>query len=530
MSGRIAIDFGTSNTVLAVWDEGRREGVPFALPDYARPLPSKTGEVPVVPSLIHYAEDRRKWIGGQVLRENLYHSHRTFRWMKRYVASRSPTRRRLDGRDVSPFDAGRDFLSAVLTVASSEMNLGDEEIALTVPVERYEHYQDWLTGVVTATGLARWRLIDEPSAAILGYGACPQPGKVYLCFDFGGGTLDVVIVLIEEQERAHAHAPCRVLGKAGAELGGCTIDQWLFEEVLARNGRRDTDEDVRKVSGALLVECERAKETLSERERADVAVTDPHTGATLSADFTRDEFEKLLDRHEADRTLNDVIDRALKDARERGFDKNDVAAVLMVGGSSQMPYAQRVVQGRFAREKVLIDRPLDAVARGAAAFITGVDFYDHIQHDYAIRWVNPEKGDYDYRIIVARGTPYPTREPIARLRVKSSHDGQTHLGIAIFELGEHRLHGGGRAMELVFDPSGAARVIEVSPDGDDRRTQFWLNERTPTFLVADPPAAQGEARFAAEFGIDANKRLVLTARDLRTGRTTHRDYPVVKLT
>ena len=65
---------------------------------------------------------------------------------------------------------------------------------------------------------------------------------------------------------------------------------------------------------------------------------------------------------------------------------------------------------------------------------------------------------------------------------------------------------------------------------EERRIHFWVNEHSPTFLTADPPARQGEPRFEVEFGIDANKRLLLTARDLATGRTTHRDYPVVKLT
>jgi hypothetical protein len=178
----------------------------------------------------------------------------------------------------------------------------------------------------------------------------------------------------------------------------------------------------------------------------------------------------------------------------------------------------------------MLNRPLDAVARGAAAFVAGVDFYDHIQHDYAIRWVNPQKGDYDYRVIVSHGAPYPTSGPAPRITVKASHDGQRQLGVAIFEISERRRRSGEGAVELVFDPSGGARVVNISPDEEDRRTYFWLNEHTPTFLDADPPGRRGEPRFEVEFKIDENKRLLITARDLKTGRVTHRDYPVVKLT
>ncbi|MEK7684363.1 MAG: Hsp70 family protein, partial [Verrucomicrobiota bacterium] len=67
------------------------------------------------------------------------------------------------------------------------------------------------------------------------------------------------------------------------------------------------------------------------------------------------------------------------------------------------------------------------------------------------------------------------------------------------------------------------------PDEAERRTHFWINEHSPTFLRANPPAQRGEQRFAVEFGIDGNKRLLITARDLKTDQVTHRDYPVVKL-
>ena len=85
-------------------------------------------------------------------------------------------------------------------------------------------------------------------------------------------------------------------------------------------------------------------------------------------------------------------------------------------------------------------------------------------------------------------------------------------------------------MELVFDPAGAARITRTSSEDEERRYYFWVNEPNPTFLHADPPARQGEPRFDDEFGIDSNKRLLITVRDLKTNQVTLRDYPVVKLT
>src|SRR5579871_903377 len=444
MPGRLGIDFGTSNTVVAVWDEERQEGVPLHIPDYGRQIHYRHSDRPgeqisVIPSLIHYGPEQRRWLGHQVLRQDLYDSPRTFRWMKRYIARRSPVKIRVDGREISHGEAGRDFLMAVLTFAAAELNHRDEEVALTVPVEAFEHYENWLADVAEAAGMPRFRLLDEPSAAALGYGTVVQPGQVYGIFDFGGGTLDVSVVLIEEELGQTTGRRCRVLGKAGTDLGGASVEQWLFQEVLRQNQRSDTDDEVRQMSRRLLVECERAKERLSFQDQAQIQVQNAETGFALAATLTRSRLEELFDEQEAYRHMDHTIRRALNGARERGYDEENLKAILLVGGSSMIPSVQRTVQRIFGRERVLLHRPLDAVARGAAAFVAGIDFVDYIQHDYAIRFVDPKKGDYAYRPIIPRGTHYPTKEPIARMTIKASHDGQAQLGIAVFRSEERRV-------------------------------------------------------------------------------------------
>lgn len=527
MSGRLAVDFGTSNTVAAAFDTTTREGRVLHLAEIGRLLPDGPEPVSLVPSLIHYAADRRQWLGDQVSQLGLVDSARTFRWMKRYIANRSPVARRVDGREITPPQAGADFLAGVLVAAANALGVGDEEIALTLPVEAFEHYKAWLLRAAEAAGFARVRLIDEASAAALGYGARLQPGQVYVVFDFGGGTLDVSVVLLEDL--GDGPRRCRVLGKAGADVGGATIDQWLYEEALRRCGRDPADDAVRRMGRALLAECEVAKITLSTRDRAGVSVVDPHTGAALAVEFTRADFDDLLERRGLRSRLDRAIRRALADARERGYDEDGVAAALMVGGSSLMPVSGSAVRQIFGADRVMLDRPLDAVARGAAAFAAGVDLVDHIQHTYALRYINREKGDYDYRPLAPRGTPYPTPGPVARMTVKASHDGQTRLGLAIFEMGE-RVPARQAAFELVFDPSGAPRITEVGPAEEAERQAFWMNEHSPVFLALDRPAAQGERCFEVSFSVDANKRLTLTATDLRTGRAAYRDFPVVLLT
>jgi molecular chaperone DnaK len=86
--------------------------------------------------------------------------------MKRYISHRSPHRVRINDRDITPYTAGQDFLSAILVFAAQEAGFRDEEVALSVPVEAFEHYENWLVSVAENAGMPRFRLIDEPSAAV----------------------------------------------------------------------------------------------------------------------------------------------------------------------------------------------------------------------------------------------------------------------------------------------------------------------------------------------------------------------------
>jgi len=134
----------------------------------------------------------------------------------------------------------------------------------------------------------------------------------------------------------------------------------------------------------------------------------------------------------------------------------------------------------------MFNRPLDAVARGAAAFVSGVDFYDHIQHDYAIRYIDPALGQYCYRTIVQRGTPYPTAAPVTRLSIKASHANQEHLASQFSRSGLRWVEPTS-TVELVFDQTGAARISSITPHEQEQRLRFWMNEHTPTFFDCNSP-------------------------------------------
>ncbi len=529
MAGRLAIDFGTSNTRAAVWDDAMERPRPLIVPDvslrtrYDGPE-GETVEVPYVPSLINYS-GKQTWVGKQVVDRGLRESQSTFRWMKRYISNRLEIPRRIEGRSVRFSEAGSDFLVRVIVYAAEAIDLGDEEVAFTVPVEAFEHYQDWLTRVCETAGISRYRLLDEASAAALGYGTQLQAGSVYMVFDFGGGTLDVSVVRMERN--ATGGKRCSVLGKGGAEVGGISIDNWLYRDLLARNDKQP--EDVRHISGLLLMEVERAKESLTNAESASITVVNPETGEVINARYSRSAFEDLLEANGLFETIQCTVNRALADANEKGYSSEHIEAVILVGGSSLIPSVRRAVRQMFGN-RVRAHRPLDAVALGGAAFVHGVDFYDHIQHDYTLRYYNRERGDHDYVLIVPSGTPYPTDGPIRTVNVSASYDDQEFLGLDIYEVGRRECFTGGDTpqLDLVFDPSGAARFQERQEL--DIVGRFWVNEKCPTFIQALPRAKRGDKRFPVQFSIDGNKRLCVTVRDLRAGKIMLKDHPLVKLT
>ena len=79
MAGRLAIDFGTSNTVVTLWDAQRSEGVPVHIPEYGKRSQHSEEQISVIPSVIHYADANRRWIGQQVFDREVYNSRRTLR-------------------------------------------------------------------------------------------------------------------------------------------------------------------------------------------------------------------------------------------------------------------------------------------------------------------------------------------------------------------------------------------------------------------------------------------------------------------
>jgi molecular chaperone DnaK (HSP70) len=527
----MAIDFGTSNTVVAFWNEEKHDVDLHTVEDVSLPFLFKQDdrniEIPYIPSMISYQDKNKNFIGAQVIDKMLEKSKGSFRWLKAFIQSRRKINYPLpDGTTVDYFKAGSDFLETILFFAaeSGHIDPASGEVVFTVPVESFEHYTDWLSSTCRDLGIKRYRFLDESSACVFGYDTQLKKKDVYLIFDFGGGTLDVSVIQIEEQ--VDRGIGCRVMGKAGCRIGGRTIDGWLYGDILNRADMNVLD--AREASALFMRGVEEIKESLTSNDEHTYDITHELSGLRLKGKYKRSELEDLLEDNGLYHNIQETIERALKHAYEKGIEKSSIKKALLVGGTSQIPSIRRQVRTLFG-DKTKYFRPYDAVARGACRFLSSdiEDLYDHIQHDYAIKSYNRKTGAHEFLPLISRGTQFPTEAGFKKMTMKATRDGQRFFGIDIFEIAEKA---GVTACvgEIVYDLNGCA-VFDNNHNGSGESTEFWMNENNPTFIEASPPGEKGIKRFSVSFRVGPNKALRVTVRDILTQKLLYEDYPVVKL-
>jgi molecular chaperone DnaK (HSP70) len=200
---RIGIDFGAANTVVARWNAelGRGEPVPLAGIDLVREAGQGVTQR-VVPSLIAYGgREGQRWVGAQVTsRPELHDAPALFQWTKGAVTGRTAdVARRVGDRKITMREAATQFLGDVTALAVLAVGADDLEIVATAPVEAFDAYRDWLVREVSAEFAGtRLRVVDEATAAAVGYRARMSPGDAFCVFDFGAGSLDISVVRVAD--------------------------------------------------------------------------------------------------------------------------------------------------------------------------------------------------------------------------------------------------------------------------------------------------------------------------------------------
>lgn len=532
MGYQLAIDFGTTNTVIAQWNAQTNAAEIVAVPGIGGP--ALADRPSLVPSLVYINEGKTGvvTIGQRVIDQHLerQQGNRLFRNFKRgIVATPSPDPREIDGAQWADRDAGRAFVRGVIDAMPFDKSQV-EQLVLTAPVASFEGYLTWLNSVMNDLAQDRIRIVDESTAAALGY-TVTKPGAVVLVFDFGGGTLDLSLVqlpesrdktggfikrLLSSNSRSYT---ARVIAKAGRMMGGSDIDQWLLADVLKRTGV--STESLGNHYALLLAACEQAKIALSTAESAEIhfEAGDKKHSVTI----TREQMEALLEENGFYTALRRVVDKVMHVARQRGIFEEDIHYVLMVGGTSLMPSVQRTLGKYFTDMAVHSDKPFTAVAEGALQVAAGFGLEDYLVHSYGLRYLDPQTGTHQYDEIIPLGSSFPTETPI-EIMLEAAHDQQKEVEFVIGEIDTDSVS----MIEVKYENGQAVFVAQTNAAG---RQIVPLNEAESLSMLAKltPPGKPGENRLKAQFMIDDKRMLRLTVIDVKSNKPLLNDVAVVTL-
>lgn len=504
MNGRLAIDFGNANTVIAIWDEENSRPRTVELRPYARIHKHEKDRIPLIPSLVHFPEgSANPLIGHPVIQGNVLDSPRTIRSMKRNLTMVHG--RLIDGKTVTFSDAATLFVSTVLSEATRVFSSKNEPIALTVPVDSFEQYTKWLSEICEKHGYTNVKFIDEPAAAALSFGSKIKENDIYLIFDFGASTLDLAIVRFHANPKTVRKGKhCEILAKRAVEIGGDDIDKWIFEHILSTRKFEKDHPAIERQKHQFLTQCRLAKETLSSQTSFDIQFENPYTKKTEVFAITQSALEQILENRNFFYKLTATIDKALAIANEDfALTKDKITGILMVGGSSLIPAVQRNLRSYFGVHRVQITQPLDAVARGAAAYIAGMDVYDHVQHDYAIYHRDPHTKQPAFETIIRRGERYPSTKPITTRTITADYFNQKEFELVVCEISTEPLPEQEELVELQDD-------VTFYQDQDKQPIKYrFLNKQNPCLLKTKRAIQQGHKALEVSFYIDENKHLVI---------------------
>ena len=446
----IGIDLGTTNSLVAIWRDGKASIIPNALGQH------------LTPSCVGIDDDGTVLVGEAARARLQTHSHMTAAVFKRYMGSERKTR--LGNQVFRPEELSSMVLRSLKEDAETFLGEQVTEAVITVPAYFSDAQRKATRVAGQLAGLKVERLLNEPTAAALAYGIQDANRETkFLVFDLGGGTFDVSILeLFDGVMEVRATAGDNFLG--GEDFVSVLCDEFLVRSGLAKEigeGEMTGSQKQR-----LRDEAERTKRALS--ESAAVTMTLAYQGAQYTHDFTEESFaslcEPLMQR------LRTPVERALRDATIKA---SELDSVVLAGGATRMPLVRKLASRMFGRFPQISIDPDEAIALGAAVQ-AGLKMRDAALDEVVMTDVAP----YSLGIAIARqvgpdsfegGHYMPIIErnsavPVSRVEnITTINDFQKELNVRIYQ-GEARMVSDNIFLGTLQFPIAAKKAGEVSAD------------------------------------------------------------------
>ncbi|WP_168215479.1 Hsp70 family protein, partial [Micromonospora sp. MH33] len=356
----MGIDLGTSFTAAATASAWALDMVPLA------------GQSIITPSVAYLDEQGTLLTGEAADRLGLQNPDRAAREFKRRLGDPTPVI--LDGAPYSPTALMAALLRTVVDTVTQTQGAPPDRIVLTHPAVWGPYRREQFAAIPHLAGLPRPQTepeadtdgptvitITEPVAAATYYCSTQPlpPDGLLAVYDLGGGTFDSAVV-------RNGRDGLEIIGTPeGIEwLGGADFDQALMDHVDRQLGGAitaldPTDPGTAAILATLQRDCMHAKEALSTREKADITVPLPDSPRHVTV--TRETFEQMITP-----PVETTIETFRRTLTAAGVTLQDLTAVLLVGGSSQIPLVTQLLRDTLRRPIMTNTHPKHAVALGAA--------------------------------------------------------------------------------------------------------------------------------------------------------------------
>ena len=409
----LGVDLGTTNSEVA------------ALVGDSVQVLAADGEQ-IMPSVVGLGPDNTVLVGTPARNQYALYPDRTVKSVKRLMGSEQTIV--LGDQSYSPPEISALILRTLKTRAEAVLGQTIHRAIITVPAYFSDAQRQATRDAGQIAGLEVVRILNEPTAAALAYGADREGDRTILIYDLGGGTFDVSLVQVQGEIT-------EVLASHGNNhLGGDDFDQLLLNFVHERfmqAGGPDIRTNPRAMS-RLLHAVEEAKKRLSfepyTQLREEHLAERDGLPVHLDLEISRAEYERLI-HHLIEGTL-DSVHQALADA---GKQPDDIDEVLLVGGATRTPLVSQLLEERIGLEPRQDLHPDLCVAFGAgvlAARQAGHDI-DRVLVDICpysfgpshLGFLSGMPYEHCYHPIIHRNTPLPVSRTDAYHTVVDSQEG-----------------------------------------------------------------------------------------------------------